>query len=151
MRWLASVAAGFAAVGLFVFSAAPARADDIELGMPVMVSNYQFGDVVSNRVPTPGSRYSNVDTFTGFGITSGGAVVASGNGNLLTTNILMDDLNAGTGNFDMPANWQFTFTTANFNSGTISVRTRVRQAPRARADEHSTRTRAESGSPSAIA
>src|SRR5438128_12025609 len=74
---------------------------DVDLPAPSQVRNLPLGQVTDLHVPaTAGAIYSNVDTFTGFGVTNGGAAADAGNGNLLTTQLLADDLNSSGGFFD---------------------------------------------------
>jgi hypothetical protein len=126
MRLATLAAAGFAAVGLFF--ATPARAfEDIDVGAAEVYRHWDFGQVNSELPPSPGSVYSNVDNFTGFGITHGGTVVNAGNGGLMTTRLLADDLNS-VGSFDVMsvAGWNMKFSVANLNATAVTARFRVR-------------------------
>lgn len=126
---LFAAAASAAAAVLFV-GASPARAfDDIQVGAPTATAHYNIGDLFTNPpVVTPGSVYSNVDNFTGFGVSNGGAVADAGNAGLTTTTLLGDDLNAGAGNFNVmgSAGWGMRFSVSNLNGAATTARFRIR-------------------------
>jgi len=119
-------AAASAAAAVFFIGASPARAfDDINVGPATAISHYNIGSVFSDPpVPTPGSVYSNVDNFTGFGISNGGATVVGG---LQTTNLLSDDLNTISSiGFMESAGWGMKFSVSNLNATATNARFRIR-------------------------
>lgn len=131
MRGFVALAA-FAATGVSFFAASTARAFvDFSMPAPTVVAHYDFGQLNTDDsldLPTPGSIYSNVDTFSGFAAANGGTVVNAGNGNLLTTRYLADDLNSAGGSFDVMsvAGWSMKFSVANLNAAATTARFRIR-------------------------
>src|SRR5262249_52422599 len=81
-----------------------------------IVSVYPIGQAVdiSARAVSAGAVYSNITTFTGFGVTIGGADNTTGGNIVRNTRMLADDIQcaAGGGGDRITA---FTFSFANFN------------------------------------
>jgi len=122
-----SLAAAALALAAFAFNGS-ARADvDIPNGTPTLAHVYDIGHVSDGGLNTvaPGAKYSNVTTFTGFGIVNGGAVADAGNGGALTTTLLADDLNM-TSATSVTSTGSMSFSVANLNSTVVSARVRLR-------------------------
>ncbi|MBL0927738.1 MAG: hypothetical protein IBJ11_08815 [Phycisphaerales bacterium] len=94
---------------------------DVAGGDLTLKAVYQIGTPIrpSGQRATPGAFYSNVDNFTGSGVTNGGA---AGTTAAAITTLVADDI-AATSAFSMTG---FTFSVANFGTANISARARVR-------------------------
>jgi len=111
------------AVGTMIFApiASAAPVTEVDLGTPNLAFTVPIGQpqTFNNADATAGSIYSNVDNFTGFGVSNGGAVAVAG---VLTTNLLGDDTTPIAGG---PIT-RFSWSVSNLNAAPTPARMRVR-------------------------
>jgi len=107
-------------------NAAPFQEIDLPASAAHLVGTVPFGAGAGGTLVTPvvtaGATYSNVTTFTGFGITNGGATLTS---TVKSTRILMDDIQTNTTD-SVEQIGQFSWSIANFNATATSARMRIR-------------------------
>jgi len=119
-RFLSALALPVVAALGFTSTASAAVVDTLFTGTPSVVKQFDLGTsgAIQPHAVTANSIYSDVTTFTGQGVTNGGASATTPS----VTNAIMDDLNTiGSG----PVT-QYKFSVVNFGTAAISARPRIR-------------------------
>lgn len=114
------------AISLIALVAAPVRAQDMFGGSLQVVKHFSINEPEA-VAPAPGpavltSDYSNVTNFLGQGFVNGGAALQGTN---TITKMVMDDITPNGVNAGLSIT-QVKFSIANFNTGTVTVRPRIR-------------------------